>query len=57
MIIYLVASYLRWLWDFTEPMSEQARFMWGTLSFVETFIELGIIIAIIIAIVGNKGDK
>ena len=58
MIIYLIAHYLRWLWGYnTEPMLEDTKMTWAMLSGVETFIEAGILIALIIVYLANKGDK
>ena len=57
MIIYLIAKYLRWLWGYTEPMLEDTKMTWAMLSGVETFIEVGILIALIIVYLANKGDK
>lgn len=57
MIIYFIANYLRWLWGYTEPMSEDAKMAWGMLSGFETFVEVGILIALIISYLANKGDK
>ena len=58
MIIYLIAHYLRWLWGYnTEPMLEDTKMAWAMLSGFETFIEAGILIALIIIYLTNKGDK
>ena len=58
MIIYLIAHYLRWLWGYnTEPILENTKMAWAILSGFETFIEAGILIALIIIYLTNKGDK
>ena len=57
MIIYLIANYLRWLWGYTEPMLEDTKMFWGVMSGLETFIEVGILIALIIVYLANKGEK
>ena len=58
MIIYLIANYLRWLWGYnTEPMLEDTKMAWAMLSGFETFVEVGILIALIIVYLATKGDK
>ena len=57
MIIYLIAHYLRWLWGYTGPMLEDTKMTWAILSGLETFVEVGILIALIIVYLANKGDK